>query len=132
LLLVDVNNFKTINDSYGHQLGDDVLVAVARQLTQQVRASDWLARIGGDEFAILLRDTDSAEAHQVADKLLETPFIVTGAQTHGSNPQLTIRFAVGVATLNTDIDSVRQWLEAADQRMYRHKRFSNLRLHSVD
>jgi diguanylate cyclase (GGDEF)-like protein len=136
LILVDVNAFKAINDTHGHQIGDDVLVSIAQQLSQQVRASDWIARLGGDEFAILVRDTSAIDAEQLADKLRETQFVFHGDSCSDNSkhidPPLVVHCSVGVATLDSDIKSIRQWLEAADQLMYRHKRSVYLRPSSID
>lgn len=126
LIILDVNAFKTINDTHGHQIGDDVLKGIARHISQQVRASDWIARLGGDEFAILVRDTSASEAAQLAEKLRESQFVFSGLDTP-IEPPLVLHSSVGVATLGPEITSIRQWLEAADQQMYRHKRSVYLR-----
>lgn len=69
LLIVDVDHFKTINDTYGHAKGDTVLQAVAALLTQSARAIDVVARIGGEEFAVILPNTDAASARGVAERM---------------------------------------------------------------
>lgn len=121
LLIIDLNNFKSINDSYGHAAGDRALITFARYLDQQVRASDWVARLGGDEFAILLPDTDALEAQHVATKLREDTLLFPLTEP-SDPPQLRLDYAIGVATLSPCYSSAQQWIDAADQHMYRHKR----------
>ncbi len=83
--MFDVDRFKQINDTYGHQAGDRVLVALARTASGRLRGADVLARWGGEEFIILAPETDGAMALQVAEKLrsaiAQTPFDETGSVT---------------------------------------------------
>jgi diguanylate cyclase (GGDEF)-like protein len=69
LVLADLDNFKQVNDRYGHELGDEVLRAFSRVLREQLRDVDLPGRIGGDEFAVLLRETDGAGAVALAERL---------------------------------------------------------------
>ena len=71
LLFIDLDHFKSINDQYGHSIGDQVLIRVASRLKNACRPRDVVARIGGDEFAVLLTDTDEETAHSIAQRLLE-------------------------------------------------------------
>jgi len=77
LLLVDVDKFKEVNDGYGHEMGDRVLKTVARLLTEQFRSSDYPARIGGDEFAVIVMDTHPAETETIAAKITAINQILT-------------------------------------------------------
>jgi diguanylate cyclase (GGDEF)-like protein len=121
LLLIDLNDFKRINDEHGHAVGDSALICTAAYFASQLRATDLVARLGGDEFAILLRDIDGPEARQVAAKLCaNAPVLLPPGAANAVGLQL--KFAVGVAVLTEEFSSVQQWLEAADQAMYRHKR----------
>jgi diguanylate cyclase (GGDEF)-like protein len=105
IMTVDVDGLKQINDSEGHQAGDTLLCMVAETLLDNVRVGDIVARIGGDEFAVLLPDTDEATVQTVADRVREK----------------SIAMSVGVATcLGTgDLDAA---IHLADQRMYAEKR----------
>lgn len=84
LLLVDLDHFKTVNDRFGHNTGDDVLVAVAQRMRAGLRQDDVIARFGGEEFVILLPDTGLGQARQVAQRLCRAidhaPFLITGGK----------------------------------------------------
>lgn len=127
LLLIDLNDFKRINDEHGHAVGDSALMCAADYFSTQLRATDLVARLGGDEFAILLRDIDGPEARQVAAKLCaNAPLLLArgsaNSKVSAADAGLQLNFAVGVAVLTEEFNSVQEWLEAADQAMYRHKR----------
>lgn len=128
LLLIDLNDFKRINDTYGHVVGDHSLICAADYFAAQLRTTDLVARLGGDEFAILLRDTDSAEAQRVAGKLCANAPLLQLTDTAADAEHLQLNFAIGVAALAARFASVQTWLDAADQAMYRHKRNSRLHL----
>jgi len=118
VLLLDLDNFKTINDTFGHAAGDGLLVQVARRLRAMLRSADVLARLGGDEFAVLLTDlTHPDEAVHVALKILadlQAPF---GTGAH----QLITAASIGIAFGPQDADDVATMLRYADIAMYRAK-----------
>lgn len=115
--VVDIDLFKRINDSYGHKAGDRVLQLVARELQGRLRATDFIARIGGEEFALLLPETKMDEAVSVMDKLRgyveKLPF------HFGGNP-VSITFSSGLAQFVRG-DSQDQAFERADRALYRAK-----------
>jgi diguanylate cyclase (GGDEF)-like protein/PAS domain S-box-containing protein len=115
VLFLDLDDFKTINDSLGHGEGDQVLVATASRLQGALRAGDTIARMGGDEFAILLEDPAvSGPPVEVAERLLEAlqaPF------RHGER-ELFVRASVGVAFVHTRKASAQELLRDADAAMY--------------
>jgi diguanylate cyclase (GGDEF)-like protein len=117
LLYVDLDGFKGVNDGYGHAAGDNVLRAVASVLGRHVRASDVIARIGGDEFAVLLWNCDEANA-QIKARMLEEAIARTTA-THGG-VALSVAASVGAAVL-LPLDSPAAALERADRAMYARK-----------
>jgi len=124
ILFIDIDGFKRVNDSLGHQAGDDLLFAVADRLRDCVRASDTLARLGGDEFAVLIEDaTDLAQLTALADRMLgalSRPFQVNGQE-------LTTTASIGIAVDAGDSDPAREVLRDADTAMYRAKALGRAR-----
>jgi diguanylate cyclase (GGDEF)-like protein len=122
-LMVDLDFFKTVNDTYGHQAGDAVLVEVARRLTEAKRASDVLVRYGGEEFLALLPETDLDGALVVAEKLrsaiAEEP-VVFRSEAHGPIA-ISVRASVGVSWLDDDMYDAALLVAAADDALYRAK-----------
>lgn len=117
VLMVDVDHFKDVNDTLGHGAGDAVLRKIGQTLADQMRTGDTAYRIGGEEFAVLLRDTDHAGAGVVAERLRA---LVQQEHAPGVGPHVTV--SVGVASLPRDGRSVRDLVEAADAAMYGAKR----------
>ena len=117
VLFVDLDRFKIVNDSLGHQLGDDLLVAVAHRLGRTVPTGGTVARLGADEFAILLEDHDEVSACAVADRLLRS----LTEPIELSTGELRTTASVGVAS-TTDPDQVDQLLRRADVAAHRAKR----------
>jgi diguanylate cyclase (GGDEF)-like protein/PAS domain S-box-containing protein len=118
VLFIDLDNFKTVNDSLGHSYGDEVLVAVARKLEACLRASDTTARLGGDEFAVLLEGLiDETQAGEIADLILTS--MQEPVQT--SKREVVIAASVGIAFGSEDIDAG-HLLRNADLAMYSAKR----------
>jgi diguanylate cyclase (GGDEF)-like protein len=117
LLFVDLDGLKVINDTFGHQAGDEALMQVAKLLVGGVRKSDIVARIGGDEFAILLVHSDEESAHETATRLVD--LIADSDFTHcGETMPLSV--AIGAAAINGD-DTAESVIARADQEMYRRK-----------
>ncbi len=110
LMLVDVDRFKVVNDTYGHDVGDEVLVEVARRARGGVRDTDLLARWGGEEFAVLLPETDARGALVCAEKLLEAVRMEPFATRAGA---LAVTVSIGVVTLGPGHDGA---------QLYRAKR----------
>ena len=117
LLYLDLDGFKEINDTLGHEAGDDLLRQVAERLRQSVRANDTVARMGGDEFAIVLADAGADEVRVAAERVkrsFETPFSVGDAPVR-------VDASVGKAIWPTDGVTVDALVKHADREMYRHK-----------
>jgi len=116
LCMVDVDHFKKINDTYGHAVGDDVLVAVAQALGQSIRANDYLARFGGEEFVILLDMSFADDWLSVCERASAQ---VAALQIPGINNS-PVRVSMGVA-LCEQTDTIATLLERADKALYRAK-----------
>lgn len=113
VMILDLNGFKTYNDTYGHSAGDDVIHKVADLLRTAVRESDLVARVGGDEFAVLLFGVTRTEALAVAERIREEVAASTGWQVTAS---------VGLVWGPAKALPLGQWIEQADAAMYREKR----------
>ncbi|WP_305783124.1 putative bifunctional diguanylate cyclase/phosphodiesterase [Symbioplanes lichenis] len=119
LMLLDLDGFKQVNDTLGHDAGDRVLVEFARQVRQSVRRGDVAARVGGDEFVVLLRDIDTdAQATAVAERIL-TALRTSPLEIDGQ--QVIIRCSIGLATKEPG-DTARELQHRADIAMYESKR----------
>lgn len=117
LLFIDLDRFKLINDSLGHQIGDQVLVEVSRRLQRCLRPGDQLARFGGDEFVVLLTDlAQVGDAEQVAQRMLES----LHPPMHLDEHTLVVSASIGIATLQAS-HSAAAALQAADLALYRAK-----------
>jgi diguanylate cyclase (GGDEF)-like protein len=118
LIYIDLNDFKHVNDIYGHQIGDLYLQEVAAHMKGQLRGADMLARLGGDEFAVLLPTVrNRAEVNEIANRIercLDVPFATDGYIVHGSA-------SVGVALYPEDGTTRDSLLSAADAAMYVNK-----------
>jgi diguanylate cyclase (GGDEF)-like protein len=112
---LDLDDFKTVNDSLGHEAGDRLLVVVAERLTATIPAGDVLARFGGDEFAVLIRGGDAGAVAQSMLAALEAPVLVHGRQ-------LQTGASIGLATATEPDWTTAQMLQAADVAMYTAKR----------
>jgi diguanylate cyclase (GGDEF)-like protein len=118
LLYFDVNGFKQVNDTLGHNAGDAALTHVAHILLDNVRESDVVGRLGGDEFGVILANADANAAAEKADKLADairtTPFVWQGSP-------IKLGVAVGACAFEPGIDAS-QAIEAADRAMFANKR----------
>ncbi|TWT97766.1 Response regulator PleD [Botrimarina colliarenosi] len=113
---IDCDNFKTVNDTLGHLEGDRLLKAIAQQISKCVRDIDTPARMGGDEFAILLPETSEAEASVVVERLRQA------LSERMQQDDWPVTFSIGVAVYASTPDSVDELLRAADTLMYEVKR----------
>jgi two-component system cell cycle response regulator len=124
LLMLDLDHFKDVNDSCGHAAGDTVLRELARRWQRQVRASDLVARIGGEEFVVLLPNTTLAQAVEVAEKLrLATSIVPVALGPSEDGPALAVTVSIGATMMESARgEDVYALLEAADRALYEAKR----------
>jgi len=116
LLVLDIDHFKKVNDTHGHHAGDEVLIRIARLLTRMVRAVDTVARFGGEEFAVLMPETNKLGAAVLAERIrsaIEKEVIVIEGHT------IPVTASLGIATLAAEqVESIDQMLSIADRRLY--------------
>jgi diguanylate cyclase (GGDEF)-like protein len=118
LLLIDIDHFKRINDTFGHQMGDDVLRATAHLLAARTRASDLLFRYGGEEFLLVLSPADACTAKDVAEDLRQRYALCP--LSPGKQPVLAT-LSIGVATYADHGSTFDELMRSADEALYRAK-----------
>lgn len=115
LVMVDIDHFKSLNDRFGHQVGDEVLKAVASALATGCRDADLVARYGGEEFALVLHSCSTSAAVETAERLRSGLALVT------TSADVTVTASFGVATFPYDAAGPDQLVRAADTALYRAK-----------
>ena len=127
IIMIDIDHFKNVNDRYGHLAGDQVLMQFVQRIQNELRAPDVLARFGGEEFIILLPETNLGDAVQVAERLREVtsqyPFLLVTAQTF-------ITISLGVSCFKFTTISLDQLIDESDKAMYEAKQFGRNRVRS--
>ena len=119
LLLIDLDNFKPINDSYGHAVGDALLVTIASRIQEIVREADTVSRLGGDEFVILLEDLrETGNIETILGKLMAA--VIEPMET-GDGNTVSVSASIGVAFAPAHADQATQLLACADMEMYKAK-----------
>jgi diguanylate cyclase (GGDEF)-like protein len=124
VLLIDLDRFKPINDTYGHQAGDDALITVARRIQSVLRSGDSVGRTGGDEFLVLAEDLPDAQfAHRLAERIraiVESPIRV---RMHGDSIRIdvTVGASIGICLFSGDAVATEDIIRTADSDMYRDK-----------
>jgi diguanylate cyclase (GGDEF)-like protein len=117
LLVIDIDNFKLVNDKYGHQFGDEVLVQVAQTMRHSLRNHDSIARWGGEEFLVLLTDTENEAAKAVAEKLRST---IEALPIQHNDESIRMTVSIGLHTANPE-ESLNAMLSRADENLYTAK-----------
>ena len=118
LLLMDLDDFKSVNDSFGHIWGDETLRRIAATLRERLRTTDILARLGGDEFAVLLPESDQVRGQKLAEELLE---VLRSQTIETDRGEIQLTTSIGVVSLDALTDTELDPLVAADTAMYRAK-----------
>lgn len=119
VLLLDINQFKQVNDRYGHPAGDLLLRQIAEFLKQVIRKTDFLARYGGDEFAVILPETDAVMAEKIAARINQGLKDNLFQVNEGINIHLSA--SLGLTAYPEDGDSIQQLLDSADRNLYKKK-----------
>lgn len=129
LCYIDLDNFKQVNDSCGHMAGDELLLQIAQGLKSAVRSSDHVARIGGDEFAVILRYSDVQEAVAAAERIRET---IAGLSFTHNNCHFSVSASMGLVFLGERIRDINSALHHADVACYQAKKYGRNRVHVFD
>lgn len=134
LLFIDMDNFKTINDSYGHHLGDMTLKLFATALSSMVRECDTLARFGGDEFIILLSDIQAptSETKRIAQELAQRIHTYFKHPIEIEHHKITITMSIGIKIIQPDNQNLKEILIDADKAMYTAKERGKNQTHLID
>jgi diguanylate cyclase (GGDEF)-like protein len=118
LIMLDIDGFKAINDKFGHQAGDGVLRSLALNLQRAIREIDFLARYGGDEFAVILPETEAKQAAVLAERLKKT---VKNYTIDAGGSLCNITLSMGVADISASVGSEDDLISRADSVLYMSK-----------
>jgi diguanylate cyclase (GGDEF)-like protein len=118
LVMLDIDHFKRVNDTFGHQGGDAVLRKLSELLLSQYRETDIIGRYGGEEFAILLLDTQTNQALELIKNLTEK---LANTKIIHNNKTIEITLSFGLTEINSDIRRHDQWIDTADKALYKSK-----------
>lgn len=119
IMMLDMDHFKALNDSYGHMVGDQALCLVAEQISQSVRPYDWAARWGGDEFLVVLPNTNREQAEAVSSRIHSRIRKLT--LTVPDKEPLMLHISIGVITTNEISEGIDGLIQAVDQALYTAK-----------
>ena len=128
VLMLDIDHFKKINDSFGHLAGDEVLQEICRRIRPLLRDYDLLGRFGGEEFLVLLPDAHFAEAEGIAERIRR---IIAGAPCKHENRTIAVTVSLGVATVKPEDEKFTRILQRADEGLYRAKQAGRNRVASI-
>jgi len=129
VMMLDIDYFKKVNDTYGHPIGDEVLKKVSNILKDSLRSSDLVARYGGEEFCVLMPHSHTKEAKKLAERLREK---IQTTQVSESHQELRVTISIGLADFNKDLESEKNLLTNADKALYRAKENGRNRVEVFD
>ena len=118
LIILDVDHFKDVNDTYGHQKGDEILIAFASLLKKACRTNDIAARYGGEEFVMVLPQSNAQGAFKIAERVREEMMKISFT---GNESNFAVTVSCGVAEFNKDYESINKLIAAVDQALYEAK-----------
>lgn len=117
IIMIDIDNFKQINDTYGHSIGDQVLRSLTRCLESNLRDMDIVCRWGGEEFIVVLPDTHAPEAMNIAKTLCQS------VSSYDFNPPDKVTISLGVTSTEKECKNIEMMIDKADKALYRAKEF---------
>ena len=129
MLMLDIDHFKQINDRYGHAVGDDALCSVARACQEGKRSPDIVGRIGGEEFAMLLPETDLVQAGVVAERIRSK---VAGQIIAHPRGNFRVTVSIGMAPATLSMSGIHALMQTADRELYRAKDLGRNRVAQFD
>ncbi|MCM1002204.1 PleD family two-component system response regulator [Wolbachia pipientis] len=121
LMILDIDYFKVVNDDFGHSAGDELLKQMQKRISENIRVTDLLARFGGEEFVVVMPDTNISDAYTVAERIREIiatePFVLSGENTTHS-----VTVSIGIAEMQKpDLDNIKKFIVRADRYLYKAK-----------
>jgi len=117
-VFIDLDDFKSVNDNYGHYVGDELIKAVAKALEENARATDVVARLGGDEFGIIIKSFDDEQLGNIANRIMQS---LTGTKLSDEHAGVKCSASIGIAKMSSNETSVEDLLMHADSAMYQAK-----------
>lgn len=124
LALIDIDHFKTINDTYGHIIGDSVLRQLSKELRDNLRSEDFAGRYGGDEFCVILPNRSLTQTQEIMERLR----VVFSQYQHSEAPELNVSLSIGLASYRPDLEDAAMWLNEADKALYIAKKTGRNRI----
>lgn len=118
MLVIDIDHFKLVNDRYGHAAGDAAIRRVGELVAQTLRETDKVARFGGEEFVVLLREVSEQEAHDLAERIR---LIIAEARTHFDGKEIAITISIGCSSITAHDRDIEELIERADRALYAAK-----------
>ncbi len=128
VILIDIDYFKNVNDMYGHKIGDDVLINLAKIIMNEARDTDIVARYGGEEIVILMPNSGKKEAENLAERLRSVIEKTTVAKIDSTQEVIQVTASFGVCALSTIITDKEALIEEADQALYLAKKYGRNRV----
>ena len=125
LAMLDIDHFKNVNDTYGHQFGDKVLRVVAKTLTDNIRGTDIAGRYGGEEFGVILAGSDNKTSKIFAERFRKS---VEALSLSSGGKKVKITVSIGLAEFSNDVDDYKELIERADKALYESKRSGRNRI----
>ncbi|MFP3030785.1 MAG: diguanylate cyclase, partial [Wolbachia sp.] len=121
LMILDIDYFKIVNDSFGHSAGDELLKQIQKRISENIRVTDLLARFGGEEFVVVMPDTNVSDAYTIAERIrkiiAKEPFVLAD-----KNATHNITVSIGIAEMQgSDFDDIKKFIVRADRYLYKAK-----------